>query len=219
MKRHLLLSIALAFAFLYGCAQEDRQESRQEQQTQNFKNNTMKEAIFGGGCFWCTEAIFDRTKGVHKVEPGYAGGERKNPTYEQVASGATGHAEVVKVTYNPDEISYNDLLLIFFKTHDPTTLNRQGADVGPQYRSAVFYTDEEQKRMAEEMIQKLEKEQVWKDPIVTEVSPAKNFTVAEDYHHDYYENNKNGNPYCQVVINPKLNKFKAQFQEFYKKQK
>lgn len=188
------------------------------EQTEQHKSDNMKEAIFGGGCFWCTEAIFQRTKGVDEVLPGYAGGERKNPTYEQVASGATGHAEVVKVVYNPEKVSYNDLLLIFFKTHDPTTLNRQGADVGTQYRSVVFYTNDEQKEMAKEMITQLEQENVWKNPIVTEVSPVKNFTVAEDYHHNYYKNNKS-NPYCQMVINPKLNKFKAKFQEFYKREK
>ena len=212
MKKAIFLMWFVALAFVSCGKQTANQEFNNVKQT----DTTMKEAIFGGGCFWCTEAIFQKTKGVESVKPGYAGGDIKNPTYEQVSTGNTGHAEVVKVTYDPDVISYNDLLLIFFKTHDPTTLNRQGADVGPQYRSAVFYTDEEQKKLAQDMIRKLEQEKVWKDPIVTEVSPVKNFTVAEDYHHDYYKSNKNA-PYCQVVINPKLKKFKTQFQEFYEK--
>ncbi|MQA90286.1 MAG: peptide-methionine (S)-S-oxide reductase MsrA [Gemmatimonas sp.] len=169
-------------------------------------------AMLGGGCFWCTEAAFDELRGVEKVEPGYAGGSVPNPTYKQVCSGSTGHAEVVQVSFDPDAITYRDLLDVFFTVHDPTTLNRQGADVGTQYRSVVFYHDEEQKHAAEEAIEVLEASKVWNDPIVTEVSPAPTFFPAEEYHRDYYRRNP-GQGYCQVVITPKLAKLrKAHFE-------
>lgn len=163
-------------------------------------------ATFGGGCFWCTEVIFQQLDGVSEVLPGYMGGHRENPTYEQVCSGATGHAEVIHITYDEALIPYESLLAVFFKTHDPTTLNRQGNDVGTQYRSVVFYHTEEQKRAAEEFIRKLDEEKVFADPIVTAVSPAKTFYVAEDYHHNYF-NTHPENPYCAAVIAPKLTKF------------
>ncbi len=169
-------------------------------------------ATLGGGCFWCTEAIFENVKGVHSVISGYSGGARKNPTYEQVCSGATGHAEVVQVKFDPNEISYDEILEIFFKTHDPTTLNRQGADVGTQYRSVIFYNRDEQKQKAEFYKSKLNEEKIWKDPIVTEISPLKEFYEAEKYHQDYYENNPNQG-YCSFVITPKLEKFKKVFKE------
>jgi len=177
------------------------------------QNSQKKEetAIFAGGCFWCTEAIFKNLKGVYSVVPGYTGGQRKNPTYEQVVTGATGHAEAVKIVFNPDEIGYEELLEIFFATHDPTSLNRQGNDIGTQYRSAIFYTNPQQKERAEAYVKFLEQEGVFDNPIVTEIVPATEFYEAEDYHKNYLENHPE-NPYCQFVILPKLEKFK----KFYK---
>ena len=167
-------------------------------------------AIFAGGCFWCTEAIFREMKGVISVEPGYTGGKRKNPTYEQVTTGATGHAEAVRIIFNPNEVSYEELLQVFFATHDPTTLNRQGNDMGTQYRSVVFYTTEKQKELVKSYIHFLEVEDVYDQYIVTDIVPASDFYVAEDYHKNYIENNPE-NPYCQYVILPKLEKFRKQF--------
>ena len=166
-------------------------------------------ATLGGGCFWCVEAVFEETKGVLKVESGYSGGFVPNPTYRQVCSETTGHAEVVRVTFDPEVLSYRDVLRIFFATHDPTTLNRQGADVGARYRSAVLYHDEEQRRVAEEVISEIEAEGVWDDPIVTEVVPFEAFYRAEEYHQGYFRNNAR-QPYCQVVIAPKVAKFRKQ---------
>ncbi|GAA4784416.1 peptide-methionine (S)-S-oxide reductase MsrA [Olivibacter ginsenosidimutans] len=163
-------------------------------------------ATFGGGCFWCTEIIFQQLEGVTSIKPGYMGGHTVNPTYKEVCSGDTGHAEVVQLEYDPNQISYKKLLGVFFKTHDPTTLNRQGNDVGPQYRSVIFYHDPEQKFEAETWINKLVEEEVYDAPIVTEVVPAQAFYEAEDYHHDYFNNNPD-NPYCAAVIQPKLQKF------------
>jgi peptide-methionine (S)-S-oxide reductase len=167
-------------------------------------------ATFGSGCFWCTEAIFQRVNGVEKVESGYSGGRVKNPTYKEVCSGLTGHAEVIQVTYNPSVISYDELLEIFWQTHDPTTLNRQGADVGTQYRSVIFYHTPEQKQLAEQYKIKLDASGAFDRPIVTEISPFTAFYKAEDYHQNYY--NLNGSaPYCAYVIQPKLDKFKKVF--------
>lgn len=163
-------------------------------------------ATFGGGCFWCTEVIFQQLDGVNSVLPGYMGGHKDNPTYKEVCTGETGHAEVVQIDYDPDKLSYKKLLGIFFKTHDPTTLNRQGNDIGTQYRSAVFYHSPEQKFDTETLINKLTEENVYDKPIVTEVTEATTFYEAEDYHHDYFNNNP-GNPYCSAVIQPKLQKF------------
>ena len=146
-------------------------------------------ATLGGGCFWCLEAVYQELRGVDKVESGYSGGDIPNPTYRQVCSETTGHAEVVQVTFDPEEVSYRDILAVYFTIHDPTTLNRQGADVGTQYRSVIFYHDEDQKRTAEEVISELEAEGIWKDPIVTEVAPFDEFYVAEDYHQNYFRNN------------------------------
>ena len=181
-----------------------------------FGNRVMKDnyesATFGGGCFWCTEAIFERVKGVVSAESGYSGGNTANPDYKQVTSGLTGHAEVVQITYDPGQISYTELLEIFFKTHDPTTLNRQGADVGTQYRSIVLYHNEEQRIMAEKVILALGEENIWADPIVTTLEPFETFYSAEAYHQEYYENNPNMG-YCRVVINPKVEKFEKLFKE------
>ncbi len=174
--------------------------------------DTYERATLGGGCFWCTEAIFERVKGVVKAESGYSGGTTANPDYKQVTSGLTGHAEVLQITYDPEQVSYAELLEIFFKTHDPTTLNRQGADVGTQYRSIVLYHSEEQRITAEKVIIALGEEEIWADPIVTTVEPFEIFYSAEAYHQEYYENNPNQG-YCRVVINPKVEKFEKLFRE------
>ncbi len=173
------------------------------------QNNT-ETAIFAGGCFWCTEAIFKEMKGVKSVLPGYTGGKRPNPTYEQVSTGATGHAEAVKIEFDPNQVSYEELLQVFFATHDPTTLNRQGNDVGTQYRSAIFYTNDKQKALAEAYIKFLNDSDVYDQYIVTEVVPAQTFYEAEDYHKNYLSNNPD-NPYCQYVVLPKLEKFRKHF--------
>ena len=169
-----------------------------------------KTAIFGGGCFWCTEAIFSQIKGVNKVTSGYAGGIATAPSYQQVCSGTTGHAEVIKVEYNPDIINYTDLLDIFFHTHDPTSLNRQGNDVGDQYRSIILYTDQSQKEAAEAYINKLNASGEFASPVVTVVKLFTEFYEAEDYHQGYYESNIH-KPYCQMIISPKLDKLKQKF--------
>lgn len=176
-----------------------------------------KEIItLGGGCFWCIEAIFEQLKGVESAVSGYSGGKVPNPSYEAVCSGRTGHAEVVEITFDPKVISLRDLLQIFFTLHDPTTLNRQGNDVGTQYRSAVFYRDEEQKKVAEEVIKEFEANKVWSGKIVTEVVPFKEFYKAEAYHQDYYEQNPNQG-YCRVIIAPKIAKLRKQFLDKLKK--
>ena len=174
------------------------------------KNEMKAVATLAGGCFWCTEAVFSIVKGVEKVESGYTGGSVPNPTYEQVSSGATGHAEAVQVTFDPSVISFREILEVFFATHDPTTLNRQGPDFGTQYRSAIFYHNEEQKATAEKVIAELDKEGIWDSPIVTRVAPFKAFYAAENYHKDYYKRNSN-QPYCQQVITPKLVKLQQRF--------
>lgn len=179
-------------------------------------NNKNETAIFGGGCFWCTEAIFKSLKGVTSVLPGYAGGTVPKPTYEAVCDGTTGHAEVIKIEFDPEKIKFQDLLEVFFATHDPTTLNRQGNDVGDQYRSIILYSTDEQKKTAEEFIKKVEEDKIFSSPVVTQIKPLDTFYEAENYHRDYYERNKD-KPYCQVVINPKLAKFKAKFAELIQK--
>lgn len=178
-------------------------------------NDKEEAVVFGGGCFWCTEAVFERLKGVSSVMPGYAGGETPNPTYPQVCSETTGHAEVVRVEYDPARISYADLLTVFFATHDPTSLNRQGADVGTQYRSAILYTTDEQRRQSEEFIRELNQSLPPQRQIVTEVVPLTEFYPAEPYHQEYYRNNRWA-PYCQVVIDPKLMKLHKGFQKLLK---
>lgn len=170
----------------------------------------IQKITFGSGCFWCTEAIFQTVKGVQKVASGYMGGPVDNPTYEQICVGDTGHAEVTEVEYDADLLSFDELLLMFFRTHNPTTLNRQGNDVGTQYRSAIFYHTDEQKQKAETMIKKLTEEQVFDAPIVTEITAAGKFYKAEDHHQNYFNNNPR-QPYCSFVIQPKLNKFAEEF--------
>lgn len=167
-------------------------------------------ATFGAGCFWCTEAVFQRLKGVLSVKSGYSGGQTDNPTYREVCNGDTGHAEVTQLEYDPSIITYEELLEVFWKTHDPTTLNRQGNDVGTHYRSVVFYHDDSQKELAASFKMKLEEEKVWSDPIVTEISPLTKFYEAENYHDDYY-NQHGSQPYCTFVIAPKVEKLKRVF--------
>lgn len=168
------------------------------------------QATFGGGCFWCTEAVFQNLKGVSKVVSGYMGGKKPNPTYMEICNGDTGHAEIIQIEFDAEVISFGELLLVFFKTHNPTTLNLQGNDAGTQYRSVIFYHNEAQKQQAEAMIDKLEKEKVFDKPIVTEISPVSEFYAAEDYHQNYFNQNTN-KPYCSFVIQPKLNKFMKEF--------
>jgi peptide-methionine (S)-S-oxide reductase len=169
-------------------------------------------ATLAGGCFWCLEAVYDQLKGVQEVESGYAGGSIRNPTYKQVCSGTTGHAEVVQIKYDPQVISFKDLLDVFFTIHDPTTLNRQGADVGTQYRSAIFYHTPEQKAVAEQTIADLNTQHLWNAPIVTQVAPIDDYYPAEDYHQEYFENNPY-QPYCQAIIAPKVAKFRKHYFE------
>jgi len=173
-------------------------------------------ATLAGGCFWCLEAVFDELKGVESVESGYSGGRVPNPTYHEVCDGDTGHAEAVQVTFDPSVVSYHDLLTVFFTIHDPTTLNRQGSDVGTQYRSAIFYHDEEQKKVAGEVIAEIGAAKIWEDPIVTQVAPFDAFYMAEDYHQEYFANNR-FQPYCQFVVAPKVAKFRQKFAERLKK--
>ncbi len=172
-------------------------------------------AVFGGGCFWCTEAVFDELRGVQSVVSGYAGGTSKNPTYEQVCGGGTGHAEVIKIDFDPAQISFRDLMTVFFATHDPTALNRQGNDVGTQYRSAIFYADQEQQQAAAALIKELDDAKTFKKPIVTTLEPLTEFYPAEDYHQNYFANNPY-QPYCQYTIPPKLNKLHKQFSQLLK---
>lgn len=171
-----------------------------------------EQAILAGGCFWCLDAVFRQLRGVEKVESGYAGGTVPNPTYRQVCTGETGHAEAVRITFDPNVISYRDILGVYFTVHDPTTLNRQGGDVGTQYRSAVYYLNDAQRQTARDVMDELTKQKVWDDPIVTELEPAPTFYSAEDYHQDYYENNAQ-QPYCAVVIAPKVAKVRKKYLE------
>ena len=180
-------------------------------------DNRFETATLAGGCFWCLEAVFDDVKGVQSVESGYAGGGKGNPTYRDVCTGTTGHAEVIQVTFDPQIISFKEILNVFFAIHDPTTLNRQGADVGTQYRSAIFYRSDEQKKVATELIRELNAQKIWDKPIVTEVTLFDKFYIAEDYHQEYFANNPN-QPYCQAVVAPKVSKFRKYHLEMLKKQ-
>lgn len=173
-------------------------------------------ATLAGGCFWCLEAVFDELKGVYSVESGYSGGSIPQPTYAQVCNGDTGHAETIQLTFDPSEVSYHDLLTIFFAIHDPTTLNRQGADVGTQYRSAIFYHDEEQKRVAQAVMAEISAAKIWDAPLVTELTLLDKFYPAEDYHQEYFAHNS-FQPYCRIVIAPKVAKFRKQFVDRLKK--
>ncbi|WP_282126537.1 peptide-methionine (S)-S-oxide reductase MsrA [Marinifilum flexuosum] len=197
-------SIVLIFMFVSGVI-----FGKTNMNTEN-QSKKMEVASFGAGCFWCVEAIFQELNGVEKVESGYMGGDTKNPTYKEICTGETGHAEICQITYDANVISFEDLLEVFWQTHNPTTLNRQGADVGTQYRSAVFYHSDEQKELALQYKEKLSDSGAWDDPIVTEITPASKFYIAENYHQDYFNNNSN-QPYCSFVIKPKMEKFKKVF--------
>ncbi|MEY1638091.1 peptide-methionine (S)-S-oxide reductase MsrA [Tenuifilum osseticum] len=204
---YVLTLSALTLTLMLGC------KAQKPVETMSAKTETV---TLGAGCFWCVEAIFSRVNGVVKVESGYSGGHVVNPTYQEVCTGNTGHAEVVQVTFNPDIIPFAKILEIYFKTHDPTTLNRQGADIGTQYRSVIFYHNEDQKATAIEIKNQLDAAGIWSSPIVTAIEPFKNFYKAENYHQNYYEGNKN-QPYCRMVITPKLEKFEKVFSDYLKK--
>jgi peptide-methionine (S)-S-oxide reductase len=171
---------------------------------------TQETATLGGGCFWCIEAVYQELEGVLSVESGYMGGRVENPTYEQVCGGASGHVEVTQLVFDPAVVSFRDILDVFFTVHDPTSLDRQGNDIGPQYRSAIFYHNEEQKRVAEKAIREIDAERIWSKPIVTEVRPAETFYPAEDYHQEYFRNHPN-QPYCAYIVAPKVKKFREKF--------
>ena len=208
MKRVVLLLLTVFFFLMSGASPFNNTDMTKSE-------NNYEIVTLGAGCFWCVEAIFEKTRGVINVASGYSGGKMPNPTYREVTSGRTGHAEVVQVKYDPSVLSFAKLLEIFFMTHDPTTLNRQGADIGTQYRSAIFYHTEEQKRVAEEVKAMLDKEIIWKDPIVTEITAYSSFYIAEDYHQEYFRNNPDQG-YCRIVISPKIDKFEKLFRDYLK---
>jgi peptide-methionine (S)-S-oxide reductase len=220
----ILTGTLISITTLFSCAQTQNAEKNMNTNTNtntaasitNASSAATDTATFGTGCFWCTEAVFQQLEGVLKVTSGYSGGNVANPTYKEVCTGTTGHAEVVQIVYDPSRISFDELLEVFWQTHDPTTLNRQGNDVGTQYRSAIFYHNAEQKQKAEQYKAALDKSGAWDKPIVTEITPYKNFYVAENYHQDYYDNNGTA-PYCYYVIRPKLEKFRKVFKDKLKK--
>jgi peptide-methionine (S)-S-oxide reductase len=216
---YLFVNLLLLIS-LFACVQEGNTQSKSKKaktsNNQLLTNTAMDTATFGAGCFWCVEAIFQRVEGVHKVVSGYMGGNTKNPTYKEVCTGTTNHAEVCQVIYDPTKVSFEELLEIFWKTHDPTTLNRQGADVGTQYRSAIFYHNETQKQLAEKYKKALIDEKVFERPIVTEIAPAQELYIAEDYHQNYFNDNPNQG-YCAFVIAPKVEKFRKVFKAKLKK--
>jgi peptide-methionine (S)-S-oxide reductase len=214
MNKILLLALVL-IQVIIGCSAKT-QTNKLSASIMNI-NEKVDTATFGTGCFWCTEAIFEQLDGVLKVTSGYSNGHTKNPTYKEVCGGETGHAECVQIQYEPGKISYDELLEVFFQVHDPTTLNRQGADEGTQYRSAIFYHNDEQKQKAQYYKGELDKSGAYNKAIVTEIAAVETFYPAEDYHQEYYELNKNSNPYCSVVIRPKLEKFKKVFADKLKK--
>ncbi|MES2620080.1 MAG: peptide-methionine (S)-S-oxide reductase MsrA [Bacteroidota bacterium] len=216
---NFILSIALLLS-LDSCGQKSGSSkiySSNNNSVSMSENTKLDTITFGGGCFWCTEAIFQRLNGVVSVASGYSGGKIKNPTYKEVCSGMTGHAECTQIVFDANTISLAEILEVFFKTHDPTTLNRQGGDEGTQYRSVIFYKNEEQKKIAEDIKQGLDKSEAFNDPIVTEVSPLGVFYKAEDYHQNYYNDNKTKNSYCSYVIVPKVEKFEKYFADKLKK--
>ena len=207
----LLKSLLLGSLVLSSALKGTANMSKPENQTVAFSQG--KEVVtLGGGCFWCIEAVFEELNGVEQVESGYSGGWVDDPTYEQVCTGTTGHAEVVQVTFDPKIISLKKILEVFFTVHDPTTLDRQGADIGTQYRSVIFYRSEEQNTLAEEVIREIQKAKLWKAPIVTELVPFKAFYKAEDYHQEYYKKNP-GQAYCRIIIEPKIKKFREHYKD------
>lgn len=216
MKRLLIISvviIVLILIFSFSACKEAEKETGAGQN--NIAEEDYEVAILGGGCFWSMEASFSQLKGVLDAEAGYAGGDEENPTYEEVSGKQTGHAEVVKVVFDPEIISYKKLLEVYFYVHDPTTLNRQGNDVGAQYRSIILYTSHQQEKTARDYMEKLEREGAFTDPIVTQVEPLKAYYAAEDYHQEYYVNNPD-QPYCSIVVGPKVDKFEEKFADLLK---
>lgn len=207
MNYILLVSTVLSF---FSCGNKTQLTDKKMEVKKEIMNDSVQVATFAGGCFWCTEAVFLEVKGVEKIVSGFTGGFVKNPAYREVCNETTGHAEGIQITFNPKEVAYEDLLEIFFATHDPTTLNKQGADVGTQYRSAIFYHSKEQKEKAEKYIQLIEKEKLYANPIVTQIEEAGVFYLAEDYHQNYYNQNKEQG-YCQYVIAPKLDKLRKYY--------
>jgi peptide-methionine (S)-S-oxide reductase len=216
MRTLLFLVIGLFVALNNGCQNKSTNAQSEKKEEILMDTTKLEKATFGSGCFWCTEAVFEELNGVHSVVSGYAGGHVQNPSYEEVCTGKTGHAEVTQITYDPNVISYDELLEVFWKTHDPTTLNRQGNDVGTQYRSAIFYHNDVQKNLAEKYKKELDASGAWDNPIVTEISPLKNYFPAEEYHQEYYANNPNQG-YCAFVIAPKLEKFRKVFKDKLRK--
>lgn len=210
MKNFTLMLLVLFFAFSVSA------ESNSVKPKIN-SGETMETAVLGGGCFWCVEAVYESVQGVEKAESGYAGGSLPNPTYDDVSAGVSGHAEVVKITFDPKVITYSEILKIFFHTHDPTTLNQQGADRGTQYRSVIYFNSDKQKKEAEDVVTKITEEKLWPNPVVTEIAALKDFYKAEDYHQNYYKNNKE-QPYCSLVIGPKIQKLKKEFADRLKKE-
>jgi peptide-methionine (S)-S-oxide reductase len=214
LKNTVLLLLSVAFYFQSSCSQQDLNERNKA--NMSAMPSRIDTATFGAGCYWCVEAIFQRLNGVISVESGFSGGHIKNPTYREVCTGTTGHAEVCRIQYDPQVIGYDELLEVFWKTHDPTTLNRQGNDVGTQYRSVIFYHNEQQKVLASDFKEKLEKARIWNDPIVTEIVPFEAFYKAKNDHQDYYNQNAS-QPYCTFVITPKIEKFEKVFRDKIKK--
>lgn len=223
--RMIFTSAIAGLATLFSCAQQSGKTSDEraatikniietkDNNTMTVKPGTTDTATFANGCFWCTEAIFEQLEGVITATSGYTGGQTVNPTYKEVCTGETGHAECLQIVYDPSKISFDELLEVFWETHDPTTLNRQGADVGTQYRSGIFYHNQEQKEKAEKYKAALDKSGAFDRPIVTEITPFTTFYPAEDYHQQYFDNNENKNPYCKIVIRPKLDKFEKVFKD------
>jgi peptide-methionine (S)-S-oxide reductase len=210
--KFFIFTLMISLTVLTACAQKNRDAKTKiyikNKTTMNQQTDT---ATFANGCFWCTEAIFENVNGVKKITSGYTDGHTKNPTYKEVCTGNTGHAECLQIIFNPSEISFDELLEIFWQTHDPTTLNRQGEDIGTQYRSGIYYHSEEQKQKAEHYKNELDKSGAFSHSIVTEIKPFTVFYPAEDYHQQYFDNNENQNPYCSLVIRPKVDKFKKVF--------
>ena len=209
----MLLAATILMGTGEGLTQNDKKSKTME--SKSLENNQLKTATLGAGCFWCVEAVFQQLKGVKEVTSGYSGGHIKNPSYKEVVRGNTGHAESVQIKYDPNMVGFEKILDVFWKTHYPTTLNRQGADIGPQYRSVIFYHNQEQKEIAEQSKEKMEQSGYFNDPIVTAIDPYRNFYVAEDYHQDFYKNNPN-QPYCRFNIDPKMEKMQEQFGRYLK---
>lgn len=212
----LIIPTIMLGVVLGSCAQNSQKPAaaKAHKTIQSMQNNNLSTATFGGGCFWCTEAIFQQLKGVESVASGYSGGNVKNPSYREVCNGTTGHAEAIQVTFDTSVISYEQLLQVFFTTHDPTTLNRQGADVGTQYRSVIFYHDDAQREMAEKVKNEFAPT-IWDDEIVTEIAPFEEFYSAEEFHQNYFNDNPDQG-YCRIVINPKVQKFRKQYADWLK---